>query len=198
MYNYDRQKMARRNTAEAIEGLQESIAGAVEGVRIATTFIRGAEELFRFLQIKPGPELDNANAFLKTASKIAQELPATAAAVDQLDDAIEAYARTTRRAMPRHREEISASDLDQKMLKEFERRAKPLVAKFNALDKLANDAPIGFEIDDPYESPRVAALNELATKMDDLSSTIMFDTSELISFLEGIEDKLVEQINSRV
>jgi hypothetical protein len=193
MYSYDRKKVGRRNTAEAIEGLQEAITGATEAVEIATAFIRGKGDLFRFLQLDP--DLSEAKSFLRAASRIAQELPATATAVDQLDDALDAYARTTRRGMPRNREEIGPSDLDPKMLQTFQLRAKPLAKKLKLLEMLAKDAPANFDIDDPYESPRVAALNELATQMGDLSTTIMFDATELIDLLEGIEDKLIELIN---
>lgn len=192
MYSYDRRKVARRGTAD-FTSLQESIDGARQAVKLANQYIRLKDDLYRFLQIDP--DLGNAKEMLSTSSRIAQELPSIIDTVNQIDDAMDAYARTTRRSMPRNREEIDSSGLDQKLLKDLQRRADPLIAKLNQLNDLANDAPTDFELEDPYDSPKVVAINEIATQLTDLSSTIMFDASEYISLLEDIESNLVDLIN---
>ena len=192
MYSYDRRRVARRGTAD-FESLQEAIEAARETIGIATKYAQDREDFYRFLQLDP--DLGDTKKLLSTASRIAQELPAVLEGVNQIDDTIDAYARTTRRAMPRHREEIDSSELDQKFLKELQRRAKPLITKLKLLSELANDAPTGFEIEDFYDSPRVAAINVMGAQLDEMSTNITFDESEYVSLLESIEENLVEAIN---
>src|ERR1700744_6033617 len=175
MYDYDRQKTARRGVAEDIEAIQEAINAAKETMAGISKYIQDVSELYHFLQIKP--DLGDAQKLLMAATHIVQELPPILAVADQLDDAIEAYARVTRRNMPRNRETIDASNLAKKMVQEFQRRAKPLVEKLKKLSTMADEAPTGFEIDDPYDSPRVMAINSLAEKLNELSVDIVFDAS---------------------
>jgi hypothetical protein len=195
MYSYDRRKVARRNTADSIESMQEPLTAARELVKLGNDYIRYRMDFYTFLQLDP--DLGDITKLLTAADRISTELPVALAAIDRLDDAIDAYTRNTRRSLPRQREDIDASSLDQKVRKLFEQQAKPLAAKLKELSKIATDAPTGFEIEDYYDSPRVASINKMGERLDELSSEVMFDESELVDFLENIEDKLVELINRR-
>lgn len=193
MYSYDRTKTARRAVGEAIQSVEEALRAAREAVGVANQFLKETEELFGFLQVK----FDQASIrdLIKASTLVIQDLPVVLTAIDRLDDAVDGYARKVRKTLPHGHKDLTVSDLDRNILREFKQQAKVLLKKLVTIREVTEDAPTGFEIEEYYDSPKIGAINRLASRLDELSSDMTFDSSDLETFLEGIEDLVLERVN---
>ncbi len=196
MYSYDRRtKVARRAVGDSLEAIQDTIKAAQKGLPVVTKYVRDVEEVLRFMGVK-GDFLDEPRALLNGVTAIATELSPTLDAIDQLDDAMDAYARHARRKLPRGHEPITLKDLDQKIVKDFQSRAKALKKKLNGLYDTANEAPSSYShLDDFHESPKIQALNSVSDDLDTLAIDIMFDNSDVEAFLDDVDDYLIRKVN---
>lgn len=193
MYSYDRRKVARRNVGDWIGTVEDSLKAAQTASKVVNQYLQEAGELFKFLQVNN--DLDDAKQYLNIVTKLGKELPAILRDIDRLDDAVDAYTRKVRRDLSRdEREDFDTTKLDKATLKDFKKRAEDLTKKLSEISDLAEEAPASLELEDPYDSPRVGAINKLASQLESLATDITFDKSDLESFLENIEDSLVEAV----
>jgi len=196
-YSYDRRtKIARRGLGDDIEGLNDTLGLAREGVKLATEYLRETSELFRVLEVSPLPDaIDDAKTFLETFSKVSRELPRLLAEADAFDDALDAYTRMARRKLTTPREDFTSDDVDPHMLADFTRRGEDIAEKLSDLEQLVTDAPSSFDIEDYTDSKRTERINEMASRMGEISSEGMFDTSFFSDFVSNVEEYIVRSIS---
>jgi hypothetical protein len=197
-YSYDRTKTARRRLGEPIDELEPMVAAAKELAQLASDNLRDSNELYRFLQLANPNEQDLKN-LLNIATEIARDLPKLIRAADELDDAIDAYTRRTRRGMPRKREDVTDADLDKDLVKDLVSRGAPISKALKHLQELAGR--LIFSVDVPNsdfsDSPRIERLGEQTARIDELQSELTFDVSDITDFLspDGIKEYLVNGLN---
>lgn len=196
MYSYDRTITARRSVGEDIQEVQNAVKAAEESLPLIKSLLQGYTDILSFLEV-PRPEsvLDEAEFYLKAATRIVKELPGVLKEIDHLDDAIDSYARHLRKNLAKNREKLTVKDLDRSFLREIKLKALPLLRQCRSIKNDADEAPASLGLEDFYGSKKIERLNELAERLNDLSSEMAFDSSSLESFLEIPENLLLERLN---
>ncbi len=192
MATYSYNRVAQRALDPFFEPVQQCLGHATQCVEVGRRYLEEVQELYAFLRIKERPAA--AEALVRGAQLLVQEIPVVLAGISQLEGELDAYAARVRGSKPSG-QTLRASDLDSVLLKEFKARARKFKSRLGALARKAETVPNDFELEDYGDSGRIAEINELANKLSELSVDLAFDASDLVDFLDNVEDNVLDRVN---